>query len=298
VLEVIEPGLLTTVQDAGRRAALDLGVPVSGACDPWSLAVANAAVGNPPGAAAIEMTLLGAQFRARDDCVVAAAGADMGWGVDGRSASLRRGDVLRFGPAEPGSGIRTYLAIAGGVDVPSVLGSRSTCLVGGFGGLEGRPLRVGDVISAGPVSRAAERLQLPARTAHEPARVRLVAGAHRAAVSSLVDASWHVSPRADRQGMRLDGPRIAPPASGAILSQPVSWGTVQLPPDGTPIVLLADAQTVGGYSVLGVVITADLPVIGQLGPGDQLRFELVSLGQAQTVLRDYRLALERIANQS
>jgi biotin-dependent carboxylase-like uncharacterized protein len=287
MLEVIDPGLLTTVQDSGRQDAVDLGVPVSGACDPWSLAVANAAVGNPLGAAALEMTLLGGVFRATQPCFVASAGADMGGGPSGVLTHLGRGELLRFGPAEPGTGIRTYLALAGGVDVPVVLGSRSTCLVGNFGGFEGRALRAGDVIQAASASGSpAPSLTRPKPPDAERSTVRLIAGPHGEAIASLIGQTWQVSARADRQGLRLEGPAIAAPEAGTLLSRPVTWGTVQLPADGSPIVLLADAQTVGGYPVLGTVITADLHVIGQLGPGDELRFALVSIDEAQAALRD------------
>ena len=297
MLEVLEPGLLTTIQDAGRIDGLDLGVPLSGACDPWSLAVANAAVGNDRGAAAIEMTLLGAQFRVLEDCVAAAAGADMGGGFDDLPRRLQRGDVVRFGPAETGTGIRTYLALAGGVDVPLVLGSRSTCLAGGFGGFEGRALRAGDVIRVGPAASHGERVRSPNPAARTQAAIRLIGGRYRPALSALVAGSWRVSARADRQGMRLDGPPIPAPTAGTTLSRPVTWGTVQLPSDGSPIVLLADAQTVGGYPVLGVVISADRHLIGQLGPGDELRFELVSIEAAQAALRHRRRELEPSSHQ-
>jgi biotin-dependent carboxylase-like uncharacterized protein len=287
MLEVVEPGLLTTVQDAGRGEALDLGVPLGGACDPWSLAVANAAVGNPVGAAALEMTLLGGVFRATGPCVVATAGADMGDGPGAAATPLHEGDMLRFGPAEPGTGIRNYLALAGGVDVPVVLGSRSTCLVGNFGGLEGRALRTGDHIrAASPSGPPTSGLARPNPPSTDRSMVRLVAGPHRDAVSRLIGQTWQVGGRADRQGIRLEGAPVAAPEAGTILSRPVTWGTVQLPADGWPIVLLADAQTVGGYPVLGTVVTADRHILGQLGPGDELRFRLVSVAEAQAALRD------------
>jgi biotin-dependent carboxylase-like uncharacterized protein len=280
VLEVTEPGLLTTVQDGGRPDAVDLGVPIGGACDPWAMAAANAMVGNVPGAAVLEMTALGATFRVLEDCLVGVAGSQMG----GRSGVLRRGQTLAFGPAADGTGIRTYLAIAGGVDVPVVLGSRSTCLVGGFGGLDGRPLRVGDVIRAGAAAAGVPR-SLPGPRQRSNV-VGVVRGLEVDAFDELVSARWSASARGDRQGIRLDGPRLSS-ARGSMLSRGVTWGTVQLPPDGQPIVLLADAQTVGGYPVVAVVITADRPVIGQLGPGDELRFKEVTIAQAQQLLRDH-----------
>src|SRR6188768_3958039 len=145
MLEVIDPGLLTTVQDGGRFEGLDLGVPVSGACDPWSLAVANVLVGNEPTAAGLEMTILGATFRVLEDMPIGVAGAAMDGGpLPWHSHLVRKGDILSFRGSDGAA--RTYLAVPGGVDVPPVLGSRSTCLVGGFGGIAGRPLQAGDVV--------------------------------------------------------------------------------------------------------------------------------------------------------
>lgn len=311
MLEVVDPGLLTTVQDGGRPGAADVGVPVGGACDGWSLAVANGLLGNPPTAAGLEMTLLGATFGVLADCVVGLAGADMEATLDGlpldvgSSARLRPGQELAFSAVRPYSGVRTYLALAGGVDVPVVLGSRSTCLVGGFGGLGGRALLAGDII------RARERRLPPARrwpVAATPraaggARLRIVAGPDAEvggwrAYEGLVGAEWTVGGRGDRQGVRLEGRRLAAGAGDGWLSRGVTWGAIQLPPDGQPIMLLADRQTVGGYPVVGVVISADLPLAGQLGPGDQVRFEATDIRAAQSALRaqtaDYATALANL----
>lgn len=302
MLEVVEPGLLTTVQDAGRPDAIDLGVPIGGACDPLALTVANLLAGNEPSAAAIEMTLLGASFVAIEECVVAVSGADMGALSPGQNRRLRRGERLDFGAAREASGIRTYLALAGGIDVPVVIGSRSTCLVGRFGGLDGRPLRAGDVVRPGARAPAIER-QLPARLptpGSADGAVRVVRGPDAdsagEAFAALLAARWTVSGRGDRQGIRLDGPALgADRVGGSLLSRGVSWGTVQLPPDGHPIVLLADHQTVGGYLVPAVTISADRPVIGQLGPGDEVSFVEVSLAQAQRLRREQAADIERLA---
>lgn len=304
MLEVLEPGLLTTVQGRGRRDAVDLGVPIGGACDPWSLAVANVLVGNPPTVAALEMTLAGATFRVLDDCVVAVAGADMGNGLPvGRSVPLRRGQTVTFGPAREGSGVRTYLALAGGIDVPEILGARSTCLVGGFGGIDGRPLRAGDLIRRRVAPPAIRERAWPGAvspiTGAPPHQIRVVRGpdadAFAAALATMLDTAWTVSGRGDRQGIRLDGPTLAPETPATMLSRGMTWGTVQLPPDGVPIGLLADHQTVGGYPAIAVVVSADLPLVGQLGPGDELRFAEVSLSEAQRLLRAHADEFERIA---
>jgi biotin-dependent carboxylase-like uncharacterized protein len=297
VLEVVEPGLLTTVQDAGRPDAVDVGVPVGGACDPLSLALANNLVGNEPTAAALEMTVLGGTFRALADCLVGVAGADMGGLPAGQGSIVRRGETIAFGAAAQGSGIRAYLALGGGIAVPAVLGSRSTCLVAGFGGLDGRPLRAGDVLAAGPVvgpfvtRRSAQPLAVPH---NGPALVRVVRGLEPGGFDELLATEWTVSGRGDRQGIVLAGAKLAGRPGVTLLSHGVAWGAIQLPPDGTPIVLLADHQTVGGYPVVGVVISADRPLIGQLGPGDELRFIEVDMAEAQAALRAQATEFERL----
>jgi antagonist of KipI len=300
MLEVIEPGLLTTIQDAGRRDALDLGVPISGACDTWSLAVANALVGNDPNEAAIEMNVAGATFRVLEDCLLGFAGADMERSFDrGRGRFVRRGDTIAFG-VERGLGVRTYLALAGGIDVPVVLGSRSTCLIGGFGGFEGRPLRAGDIIRSRTGSTWVQhdpRSDGPAMLlgAEEPHTIRVVPGPEPAALDTLLATTWRVGGRGDRQGIRLDGPPLRG-SLATMLSRGVTWGSIQVPPDGQPIVLLADHQTVGGYPVVAVVITADRPLIGQLGPADELRFVEVDIPTAQHALRQRAATFGRLVS--
>lgn len=303
MLEVDEPGVLTTVQDRGRPAAAAWGVPVGGACDPWSLAVANALVGNAADAAALEITLAGPTLRALADTPVGLAGADLEARLDdehfepGTARLLRRGQILRFGASAGGAGVRAYLALGGGIDVPVVLGSRSTCLVAGFGGLGGRRLAAGDVVVAGRPDRPAlgnarwpdggfrsalEATGRPLRVLPGPDVDRLAPGAF----DLLLDAEFRVSGRGDRQALVLEGPPLpVDSASGTMLSAGVVWGAVQMPPDGRPICLLADHQTVGGYPVLAVVISADLPLLGQLGPTDPLRFARVDQAAAISALR-------------
>jgi antagonist of KipI len=306
MLEVIEAGLLTTVQGAGRPAAAPLGVPNGGACDRWSLALANALLGNQPEAPALEMTLAGPRLRALRDCTIAIAGADMEAHLgDGRAVPspsvvrLGAGAEIAFATAAEGSGIRAYLALPGGIDVPVVLGSASTCLVGGFGGLDGRPLRAGDVIGGrslepalsgswdGPCSPAGSRL-------------RVVRGPHSDAfggssLDGLAGRRLMVSGQGSRQGIRLEGASIAATHRRAMVSQPMRWGAVQMPPDGQPIILLADHQTVGGYPVPAVVIGADLPTLGQLGPGDDVELVEVSLEDARALLMEHRREMAEMA---
>jgi biotin-dependent carboxylase-like uncharacterized protein len=302
VLEVVEPGVLTSVQDAGRPAGARWGVPVGGACDRWSLAAANSLAGNREMAPALEMTLAGATLRASEDCLVGVAGAEMAGRVvetgalvaSGSALVLRAGQTLALGPSEGGA--RAYVAVAGGVDVPQVLDSASTCLIGGFGGVDGRPLRTGDRLSpaqpgrlAGGTWRAAPVLL--------GSELRVVRGPHldrlgEPAFEALVATDWTAGVRGDRQGIALDGPPIPVPPAPPLISQGMVWGAVQLPPDGRPICLLADHNTVGGYSVVAVVIRADLPLLGQLGPGDAVRFVEVSLDEARAALVRRRRALE------
>jgi antagonist of KipI len=330
VLEVREPGLLTTIQDAGRSEWTHLGVPVSGACDPWSLAVASVMVdadpgaADPgaadPGAAAVEMTLVGPTVEVIETCVVAIAGADLGGTVretgrrllPGRVHRLEASTTIEFpGPVDLTTGARAYLAMAGGIAVPSVLGSASTCLSGGFGGLDGRALRLGDRL----VSRAAAaegRSDLAERVWSVPGGfdpaidpgsvpVRLVEGPHLdlldpSVMDELIAGPWTVEPASDRVGLRLSGPdlagrdvgRASPPSWPELLSHGVVWGAVQLPPDGAPIVLLADHQTTGGYPVVAVAIAADRSRLGQLRPGSAVRFERTDLATAREELRRQR----------
>lgn len=288
VLEVLSPGLLTTVQDAGRRGFGDLGVPISGACDPWSLAVANALLGNDPDVAALECTLIGPELRALSDVAIAVAGTDLQAEIrpsgrrvmPGTTARLRTGEVLAL-PSPADAGARAYVAIPGGVDVPVVLGSRSTCLVAGFGGFEGRALRSGDLLSAArsaPGSGGGDGLPWPGPStplAGGPVRILPGPDSNTGLLAALAATAWTVSPSSDRRGVRLTGETLAPPpATGERLTTGVLPGTIQLPPDGQPIVLLADAQPTGGYPVIAVVIEADLPIVGQLATSDDLRFVL------------------------
>lgn len=322
--EVLGPGLLSTIQDAGRPGAASLGVPRSGACDPWSLAVANLLLGNEPGDAALEVTLVGPELRVLRSGSVALAGADLGaFDVDeerplapGGSHRLRAGSTLVFrgppsgtggstGPGTAGAaaGARAYLAVPGGFDVPVVLGSRSTCLVGAFGGLDGRALRPGDRLAAAAVDGRPDEPDAGARwpdsfaAAAPDSPIRVLAGPHAgslppAARDGLVEAPWHVAPASDRMGLRLDGEPLADAAAGgSIVSIPVTWGAVQLPPGGRPIVLLADHQTVGGYPVIACVIGADLPRLGQLQPGAAVRFAWTDLATARAARRDQAAAL-------
>ena len=304
VLEIIDPGLLLSVQDGGRAGLAGEGVTSGGAADRHSLAVANALVGNPPDAAALEATLLGPTVRALARVTIGLAGtmagsvAGSGERVEpGATVTLRAGDTLTLDAA---TGARGYLAVPGGVDVPLVLRSRSTALGAGFGGLDGRALRAGDRMATtceavAPPTRWPGAPAPPAVSARSPLRV--LPGPHAAllgadAVDAFLAATWTVSRTSDRMGLRLDGDAIpgAPPAE--LASHGVVAGTVQLPPDRRPIVLLVDHQPTGGYPVIAVVITGDLDRLGQLAPGASVRFTRTTPAGAREALANADQALD------
>ena len=309
-LEVLAPGLLTTVQDLGRPGAALYGVPPAGAMDPFALMAANALVGNDWGEAALELTVAGPTLRADADCVVAVTGADLEPHVDGRpvptwwSILLRRGAVLEFRGRRWGA--RAYLGVAGGIAVPVFLGSKSTYLPGGFGGLDGRPLRAGDRVPVGPpsgdLSLLAGRFLPPERRPPYGADpvLRVVLGPHRdrftaAGLAALLDGAYTVKPSSDRMGYRLEGPPVEHVCGADVVSHGLPLGAVQVPGDRQPIVLMADHQTTGGYAVVGVVATVDIPLLAQCLPGDTVRFRAVDVAEAQQALRE-RIAGLRLSD--
>lgn len=325
VFEVLDGGLVTTVQDLGRPDHVHEGVPRSGAADALSLAVANTLAGNPTGAAALEITIGGLRLRALHAAMVGLGGADLGATVvagpgsgepprrldPGRSHLLRAGEELAFvGRPSDGLGCRAYLAVPGGVDVPEVLGSRSTSLVGAFGGLGGRAIRTGDVISAtkSETGRPPARLPVGLGLPSPAQRVRILAvesdEPHRYTAQRLAGQAWVVSGDSDRRGLRLlpaSGERSREPRGGSHTSaadrpsEAVIPGTIQVTPSGQPLVLMPDAGTTGGYEVAAVVIAADLPILGQLAPWDEVRFRLVDAPAALDAALDRRRLLDDFA---
>jgi antagonist of KipI len=293
---VLEPGLLSTIQDLGREGHGRLGVSAAGAADPAALRIGNRLVGNPEEAAALEMTLRGGEFLFEGPALIALTGADFGPALDGRPVPLwttleaRPGQRLRFGVTR--SGARSYLAVRGGLAVPPVLGSRSTHLPSGLGGLDGRALRKGDVLpvgdARGPCPMRRVDPDMLGRLA--PRRTLRVtdgpqAGWFAAEARDLISrAGYVVTEESDRMGLRLRGAPIMPPFDGEMMSEGVSLGAVQIPPGGQPIISFVDLQTTGGYPVLASVISADLPSVGQLRPRDEIRFVPVSLESARSLL--------------
>lgn len=298
-LAVLSAGLLTTLQDLGRVGYQHLGIPVSGALDPVSLNAANLLVGNPPDTAALEIAYQGPTLAVETDSVrIACAGAAapieiVAGGEPARArplamlttARLKRGDLLRIGALSGGAVL--YLAAAGGFDVPSVLGSRSTLVRAGIGGLNGRALAPGDRVGlCRPQAAEAEEVMLAALDLAPPARFGIILGPQddyfsADALRLLTEAAFTVTPASDRMGMRLAGQRLHHSKGYNIVSDGIAPGAVQVPGNGLPIVLLADRQTTGGYPKIATVISADLPALGRLTPGAQVRFGLVSIEEAE-----------------
>jgi KipI family sensor histidine kinase inhibitor len=320
-VRVERPGWLTTVQDLGRPGYARYGVSASGAADADALRVGNALLGNPAEAAALEVTLGDLRLRALRPCAIALTGADCAARVGMRplrpwmAASLEAGDVLELGMARGGA--RAYVCVAGGVAVPPALGSRATDTRAGLGGLEGRPLRAGDVLvrgSGGVPPQSLVGRGAPLDAGRRPAadgmcRLRVLPGPHADlapdALERLVDASYVVDPNSDRVGVRLrwvDAEGGSRPPGGETITEGVPRGAVQVPPGGDPIILLADHQTTGGYRIPAVVIGADLWRVAQLRPGDPVRLALVTREEALAALREREAWLaalrERLMRQS
>jgi biotin-dependent carboxylase-like uncharacterized protein len=303
-LKVLAPGLHTTVQDLGRIGYQDIGVPVSGALDGFSLRLANALVGNRPGAAALEILVGGPTLEVAADTVrIALVGSGASLVIAGqtvaagRSISLSRGEAVRV--MVDGQSMCCYLAVEGGIAVPLVLGSASTYVRAGLGGLDGRLLRPNDIVPWA-VERAPERVELRLPRPPDAARdqlIRIILGPQQEyfadeAGAALCSAQYCVSTNADRMGMRLDGPPLRHRQGWDIVSDAIVTGAIQVPGSGQPILLLADHQTTGGYPKIATVISADLPVVGRRRPGDALRFVGVSIEEAEELCREgeHRLA--------
>lgn len=311
-LFVAAAGFGPTLQDLGRPQVQHLGVPVSGALDPLSLRLANALVGNPEGTVAIEIRLLGPTLEVRGAAVrVALCGTSASLEIVGAEATVKVG-AHRSVLVEPGRRIRVpamsdtgvaYLAVEGGIDVPEVYGSRSTYVRAGIGGLDGRALRDGDRLVVG-IAAAEPRQELAARdlsVLRGEGPFRVVFGPQRdffteASVADFLTSEYRVSKEADRMGMRLDGPALTHARGYNIVSDGIVTGAVQVPGNGRPIVLLADHQTTGGYPKIGTVISADVPRLGRLKPGDELSFVEISVADAEAARRAQEAAFRRVAD--
>jgi allophanate hydrolase len=300
VIEVVAPGARTLVQDDGFRRGRSLGVPRCGAMDRRALALVNALVGNPPGTEALEIALLPPLLRAAQGPVRIALSGSLSAVVrqiDGTerpvgpwcATTLAPGETLH--PAPPARGGLGLIGIGGGIDLPRVLGSRSTCLRAGFGGMAGRALLAGDRLSCPDADPGLPDLGLVPPPDHG-GPIRVVSGPQAewfgpAARARLFGTGWRVTPQCDRMGLRLDGPPLdfAPGHGPDIVSDGIAPGAIQVPGNGRPIILLADAQTTGGYAKIATVIRADLSRLAALVPGDEVRFAPVTVAEAEAAAR-------------
>lgn len=308
-LRILQPGLQSTVQDLGRVGFQAYGVPVCGALDGMALRLANALVGNAAGAAALEIRLLGPAFEvsggplrialagARADIEVSIGGETQRYGA-WRAVDVPEGARVRIG-ALAGSGC-AVLAFAGGIDVPPVLGSRSTDLKGGFGGHQGRALAAGDQLNLSNTKDLGPCLALPSPPLNDgDVTLRAVPGPQadaftEAALEAFFHTPYRVSREADRMGTRLDGAPLTFRGGADIVSDGIVTGAVQVPGSGLPILLLADHQTIGGYAKIATIISADLPLAGRLMPGTTLRFTAVSVAEAEAARRAAEVELQQL----
>lgn len=316
-IEVKAPGLATTVQDLGRPGYYHLGIPLSGAMDRFALRVANMLVGNDEGAACLECVFMGPELEFTTDATIAVTGAELAPKVDGEaretwtSFRIKAGQVLSFDFLKAGA--RAYIAVSGGIDVPLVLGSRSTYPLGALGGHQGRALQAGDVLPIGQADGAHEGRTVPPalrRMPGNPAELRVLPGLywHRITEESgrnFFADTWKVAPEADRIGYRFRSgrplefvPRKQPFGAGSDPSNIVDacypYGSIQVPGGTEPIVLHRDAVSGGGYFMLGTVISADMDLIGQMQPHTPTRFVEVDMQTALTARRDRRALLDRV----
>ncbi|PID23406.1 biotin-dependent carboxyltransferase family protein [Sporosarcina sp. P7] len=307
-VNVLNAGLLTTIQDIGRTGSQKFGVLVSGAMDSYSMRVANLLVGNEEREGVFEITLFGTMLQFEEDTLIAITGGDLQTTIDGvpvanwRPLIVKKGSILKFGFAI--EGCRAYLAIAGGIDIPVVMGSKSTYLVAGIGGFKGRALQQNDHLSFGQLTESndkvftlIEQVGTPDwNVPHHPLislastqTIRIIEGTEYqnfddASKQRLVREPYVVTPQSNRMGLRLEGQALSLTEKLELLSEGVTFGTIQIPPNGKPIILMADRQTAGGYPKIGQVITADLGSLSQVKPNAKLHFKLITHAEAELEL--------------
>lgn len=310
-IQVKKGGPLTTLQDLGRNGYQKYGVIVSGAMDQVSLRLGNLLVGNKESEGALEMTLSGPALKVPAGLVFAITGADLQAKLGGspvprnRAIYVKQDGLLTFGFAQ--EGCRGYLTVAGGFAVPEVMGSKSTYLRAKLGGVEGRPLQSGDEMETGALNEAQEALSqklaklpgkdfssfgwsIPETSLFSSSPIRVAEGLQYdwfkdESVRTFFTTAYTITPEADRMGYRMDGEKLEYKEEGKqLISEPVTFGSIQVPADGKPIVLMADCQTTGGYPKIGQVIQADLPRLGQMKPGQRVYFQLVNLAEAEKAL--------------
>ena len=288
-IKIHKPGLLTTVQDLGRYGYQQFGMPVSGAMDTKALKLANYLVGNDENEACLEATADGPKIEFECDIFIAICGADMQAKINGKEVEMyktlmvKTGDILTFGKLI--NGFRTYISFAGGIQVPVIMGSKSTYLRGGVGGFKGRKLKKGDVVaikndSNKPEIRSIEQKNIPVYRNHFTARIIPGPEADHFTVNGLatfLHSEYTIAEQSDRMGYRLAGNKIEHKKSADIISSGIAFGTIQVPAHGQPIIMMADRQTTGGYTRIATIISEDLPYIAQLKPGDTILFKELNL---------------------
>jgi biotin-dependent carboxylase-like uncharacterized protein len=306
MIRIADPGPQTTVQDLGRIGQLRYGIPPSGPIDVRAFVIANRLVGNADGAAALECTLMGPRFTVEAACAIAVAGAQAPITINGSAAepwatlALSPGDTVRIAAAR--TGVRIYVAFSGGIDVPLALGSRATYLRGRLGGLEGRSLKRDDVLRLLPAVMPNRRRLAPSEIPPlevEP-QIRVVLGPQADrftadGIAAFLGGTYEMLPQSDRMGARLAGPRIAHARGHDIISDGIALGSIQVPGDGQPIVLLVDRQSTGGYTKIATVGSFDIGRIGQVKPGQRVRFRAIDVAEAHRVRRAWEISLAGIA---
>jgi antagonist of KipI len=312
-IRIIQPGILATIQDLGRRGYQQYGMPVSGAMDPFALQAANILAGNERGEAAVEITYPGFEGEFLTDCIFAITGGDLGVKLDGRYISMwktyraQKGSRLLF--TELRGGCRSYLAINGGIDVPVVMGSKSTYLRGKIGGLEGRKLQAGDILHLGSNRTGGDELagrRMPVScipSYPSTCEIRVTLGPQHEAftkesLQKFLETPYRISKESDRMGYRLEGKRLEHLEGPDIISDGIALGAVQVPGHGMPIVMLADRQTTGGYTKIATVISVDIPKLAQMKPGDEITFSVISVEDAHRLLREQEALLQRLRDQA
>jgi antagonist of KipI len=295
IFKVLKSGLFSTIQDSGRTGYQNEGVVVSGAMDPFAHKISNILLGNNRNSASLEITMMGPTLQVLEDTVISICGANLSPKIDGKpvgkwkTLKIKKNQILSFG--QPVNGIRAYISISGGFDVPEVLKSFSTYAKGKIGGFKGRTLKDGDILKANEPAKSKPGIGLsweiiPNYDPNEPIRVILGPDTDRFTpngIKTLLNSQYRITNAADRMGYRLDGPQIKHKNGADIISDAANIGTLQVPKDGKPIVLMSDHQTTGGYTRIANVISIDIPLIAQRYPGQSIFFKKISIEKAQSL---------------
>ena len=305
VFEILQPGMLTTVQDLGRFGYQRLGVPAAGAMDQFAIKMGNRLLLNDDKAAALEATFMGPSIKVISNTVIAITGGDLGPTLNRKdlpmwqSIFLKEGDTISFGG--PRAGIRTYICVVGGIDVPLIMESRSTYLRSNIGGYLGRPLQQNDILSSNnpneEVVKGRKVLPDIVPSYGGDVTLRVVLGPQDGeftedGINTFLNSEYAVTPQMDRMGIRLEGPEIKHREKADIISDGIMFGSIQIPGNGNPIIMMADRQTTGGYTKIATIISIDIPKIAQAQPGDKIQFDKVTVKDAQNLLQEFEETIQ------